>query len=133
MVYSISNLIGGDMQCAKCGSLMEKVIYESIEADRCLECKGLWLDAEVVNALIHMQGSELVDSGDRSIGRLMNEKREIYCPLCGVLMNHLADPDNPDVEYEKCPACNGMFLDAGELSSLKGESFLNFVKKFKEN
>ena len=119
------------MQCPKCGSTMDKVVYGSIETYRCSECQGIWLDAKVIKTLIHMQGSEIIDSGDRSIGKLMDKKHEISCTLCGVFMNHLADPDNTDIGYEKCPVCNGMFLDAGELSSLKEESFLNFVKKFK--
>ncbi|MDA3901685.1 MAG: zf-TFIIB domain-containing protein [Spirochaetes bacterium] len=121
------------MKCPKCGSDMETVVYGTVETDRCSECKGFWLDANETKTLIEMHGAEIVDSGDRAIGKLMNEKHDIVCPRCGVLMIHLADPLMPDVVYEQCPACSGMFLDAGELSSLKEESFINFVKTFKDN
>lgn len=32
------------MKCPKCKASMEAVNYQSVEAQRCTNCKGLWLD-----------------------------------------------------------------------------------------
>ncbi|MFN2270503.1 MAG: zf-TFIIB domain-containing protein, partial [Anaerolineae bacterium] len=32
------------MDCPKCQSPMEAVVYESFEVNRCTNCKGLWFD-----------------------------------------------------------------------------------------
>ena len=37
------------------------------------------------------------------------------CPDCKIKLNTIADPD---FEYEKCPACKGIFLDKDELNIL---------------
>lgn len=40
---------------------------------------------------------------------------KIKCPGCSSPMDIINDPD---ISYEKCPNCGGLFLDAGELNSL---------------
>jgi len=36
---------GSDMKSPKCASEMEKVVYEKIEVDRCIDCKGIFAKA----------------------------------------------------------------------------------------
>ena len=35
------------MHCPKCNSTMEKVVTPAGDVDRCVSCKGLWLDVLV--------------------------------------------------------------------------------------
>ena len=32
------------MKCPKCGSDLEEINYQKVIIDRCIECKGIWLD-----------------------------------------------------------------------------------------
>ena len=41
--------------------------------------------------------------------------RKLKCPNCGTVMDQVVDPD---MTYEKCPECRGIFLDKGELNAL---------------
>jgi|GEM_PF-3206300 len=40
---------------------------------------------------------------------------ELKCPNCDTPFEIIKEPD---IEYEKCPSCNGLFLDTGELNVL---------------
>lgn len=33
------------MKCPKCGSDLEEINYNDVMIDRCIACKGIWLDA----------------------------------------------------------------------------------------
>ena len=60
---------------------MEKVIFQDIEVDRCIACRGLWLDMLEREQLDALSGSESID-----IGPPHNEDRDkvvrINCPVC---------------------------------------------------
>ena len=32
------------MQCPKCAQAMEKVKFQDVEIDRCINCGGMWFD-----------------------------------------------------------------------------------------
>jgi Zn-finger nucleic acid-binding protein len=40
---------------------------------------------------------------------------DLYCPECQIKMESIKEPD---IEYEKCSKCNGIYLDEGELNLL---------------
>lgn len=43
------------------------------------------------------------------------EEKNLICPSCKTTLETIKDPD---IEYEKCPNCQGIFLDNGELNLL---------------
>ena len=117
------------MKCPKCSSKMEKVKYQNVEVDKCIECKGIWFDAMELEELIKMQGSEIIDTNDKKLRKKYNNIESIKCPKCSMLMINMVDLDQPHIWYEQCNKCAGIFLDAGEFKDLKENTIADFFKK----
>jgi uncharacterized protein len=116
------------MNCPKCQALMEAVTLENVTVDRCTGCKGIWFDAQENKKLQNVKGSESIDCGDVHVGRKMNQITDIKCPRCGVPMTEMEDVDQHHITFEACPACKGIFLDAGEFKDLKNYTLLDYLK-----
>jgi len=117
------------MNCPKCQAAMETVSYEGIEVQRCTSCKGLWFAALEAEHLKNMKGSESIDTGDPAKGRSMNTINKILCPECATPMIQMVDMDHPDLHFESCKVCYGLFFDAGEFRHYKEPHILAFFKK----
>ena len=118
------------MQCPKCQSPMETIVYEEIEVERCLSCYGLWFDALKKDDLKNMNGSEVIDIGKPAHSRQRGQDRKINCPKCHVSMISMIDKDQFHIHYESCPSCFGTFFDAGEFTDLKQHTVLQRFRQF---
>jgi uncharacterized protein len=116
------------MVCPKCDSEMEKVVYQTIEVDRCQSCKGLWFDLLEHQRLAEMKGSESIDTGDPAVGRDFNKLGDVDCPVCKTRMVRMVDPAQPHIWFESCPVCYGVFFDAGEFTDYKQSTVLDFFR-----
>jgi len=116
------------MKCPKCNNKMEKVKYESIEVDRCINCKGIWFDDLELEQLLKIKGSEIIDTGSKKLGKKFNKIESIKCPKCNMLMINMVNLDQPHIWYEQCNKCAGIFLDAGEYKDLKERTLSDFFK-----
>lgn len=116
------------MQCPKCKSPMEKVGYQSIEIDRCTQCKGLWLDMGEREELKALRGSETLDTGEAVMGRAYNVTGKINCPECQTPMLRMVDNAQPHIWFESCSVCYGVFFDAGEFRDYKEQTVIDFFK-----
>jgi Zn-finger nucleic acid-binding protein len=106
--------------CPKCAGSLEQVICSGIEVDRCLYCKGLWFDSLEAEKLKAIKGSESLDSGNPETGSQLDQITEdLGCPRCTAIMTRMVDIDQHCIWYEKCPACHGVWLDAGEFRKFK--------------
>ncbi|WP_163339403.1 zf-TFIIB domain-containing protein [Desulfopila sp. IMCC35008] len=116
------------MKCPKCHSDMEKVYFQTVEIDRCKDCKGLWFDLLEHEQLKMMDGSEEVDIGDPNVGKKFNDKDSINCPHCKARMVKMVDSKQSHIWYESCAICYGVFFDAGEFTDFKDETFTDYFK-----
>ncbi len=116
------------MNCPKCRSLMEQLVYDSIEVDRCTNCHGLWFDMLEAEQLRSMEGAESIDIGDPKKGELYNRLARVKCPRCDTQMEITVDEDQSHIWYELCYVCHGMFFDAGEFRDYKERNVLNYFK-----
>ena len=117
------------MQCPKCDSETAKIVFSSIEVDRCTGCWGLWFDLMEAEQLKSVPGSEAIDTGDAKEGRFWDAERLINCPVCpNTPMVRMADNRQPHIHYESCPECFGIFFDAGEFRDYKKETLLDSLK-----
>ena len=112
------------MKCPKCGSEFEKIGFQEIEIDRCLDCRGLWFDMLEKEDLVRIEGSESIDIGTRRVGEGFDDLRGAECPKCSVPMLAMIDKDQYHIHYESCPVCYGTFFDAGEFRDLKERTVL---------
>lgn len=106
--------------CPKCGGHLQQVIWAGVEVDRCLCCKGIWFDSLEAETLKAVKGSENLDIGDPNMGSQLDQLTdELDCPRCDVKLIRMVDIDRHCIWYEQCPACYGVWLDAGEFRDFK--------------
>jgi len=96
-----------------------------LTADACKGgCGGLWFDnfeLSRVDEPHEAAGAALLDIPVDPAVSVDRAKRR-SCPRCHgvVLMRHFFSPRR-SVEVDHCPACNGYWLDRGELAAIRGE------------
>jgi len=99
------------MNCPRCeDTQLEPIDLRGIEVDRCVFCRGIWLDHHELDEL----EDKVMDEG-YSKGTLTYFKRdsEIGCPKCGTGMttfNYRAH----DLPIDLCQQGHGYWLDPGE-------------------
>lgn len=88
--------------------------HEPFEALRCVTCEGCWVGpSDLVRASpafeqIRLHPDAVMKAAHRSLTRLP-------CPVCGAVMAHF---HFFEVAIDWCSACNGVWLDGGELAQL---------------
>lgn len=116
------------MDCPKCKSEMEYGVLSGMRVERCLQCLGIWFREAEHRQLRKVKGSEKIDIGSAEIGRDFNTAENVPCPVCGEIMDRSADPGQPHIHYEICPAGHGVFFDAGEYRDYKETTLGDFFK-----
>lgn len=111
------------MNCPACGKILSQLEHRGIVLDVCREgCAGIWFDnfelkkfdepsETLSDELATLTPKQLIDPGD-------SKKRN--CPKCSsvIMMRHLFSPQDK-VAIDECPACAGIWLDAGELIAIR--------------
>lgn len=117
------------MECPKCHAKFETITFNTIEIDRCTNCRGLWFDMLEKDDLVKLEGSESIDIGSDELGREYDDMREIDCPHCQQSMIPMIDKDQFHIRFESCPSCYGVFFDAGEFRDLKENTVMERFSK----
>lgn len=112
------------LRCPKCGGALEVVEEGGLGAERCAACRGLWFASEVHLGEVPPEVAAALDEGAARGPGGLDELREVDCPLCRTRMLELVSRGPAAVHFERCGTCRGVFLDAGELSELRGEKGL---------
>ena len=111
------------MKCPACPSHLSEVKAYGMKLDVCTDsCGGVWFDSGELARVDELH--EKVDSrvlrpmGNQKVA--VDKSRLRDCPCCPntKLVRHLED-ERSDVEVDICPTCEGVFLDFGELSTLR--------------
>ena len=117
------------MKCPKCDGKLERKTQDNITLDRCSSCYGLLITPEMLNEMLITRSAEkIMDIGSPILGKKYDEIDDIECPVCARKMDKIVDPLQPHIWMEECPKCLRLFLDAGEFSDLKDESFADKFK-----
>ena len=119
------------MECPKCARTMLPVEFGTdIEVRRCIGCRGLYCERGVLE---QMRDEWLVDTvldtGSAVDGAKYNETRDIPCPGCGTTMDHAKDKEQGHITLDVCANCEGIFLDAGELTDMKNVTLMDHVRQ----
>ena len=122
------------LHCPKCKAVMEKVLFLDIIVDRCTACRGLWFDALEKEHLAAIKGSEAIDLGapPHAAASPVEHKPKLNCPVCHTPMIDMVDHRHPNLHYESCTVCYGVFFDRGEFRESKEhhimETFRGWLK-----
>lgn len=117
------------MQCPKCTGDLETKEHEHIKVQRCNNCYGLFFEPYMLTeTFAEWMAESFLDVGAASLGRKYDKIDDINCPVCEVAMDKIEDPVQTHIWMEACPNCERVFLDAGELTDLKYETFSDKIK-----
>jgi len=116
------------IECPKCGARMQPVDCDGTVVDRCPTCGGMFFDLDEEEHI--RRNKELVKKLDtHPPSPDADAKVKIDCPRDGEPMVHVHDVQQHHVGYETCPACGGVYLDAGELKNLSEFSFGEWLRR----
>lgn len=85
-----------------------------VSVHRCENCGGLFCAGEALDELIRSVWTRLSELGVEPIG----VAGELACPACSTQLEPAAPAGGHPV-IERCPSCDGFWLDAGELDELR--------------
>jgi uncharacterized protein len=119
------------MNCPKCCNPMETVEFGTdIKVVRCTGCSGLFCNWQTLRQLrTEWLADTVLDKGDPAVGAKHNEMRDIACPDCGATMKRVQDSEQVHITMDSCSACDGVFLDAGELTDMKSLTLMDHVRR----
>ena len=110
------------MKCPRCDSNLEAESYEGVEIDRCIDCKGSWLDEGELTRIIitkeeHFSEELLQETlATAFTGVPQDEKRSIErCPKCQRAMVAINYDYSSGIIVDRCPDGHGLWMDGGEL------------------
>ena len=109
------------MKCPACSSLMIVVEHENIELDYCVNCSGVWFDAEELELLLEaMQLEETSLSLDDILTspEAGSAEKKRSCPICGKKMKKATVGHEPEVLIDACARGDGLWFDSGEVGQL---------------
>lgn len=120
------------MNCPRCLEPMAQLAFSDVQVDRCPRCGGLYLDAAELNRLLHVRGTERLDSGPQVRGPDPGGGPALFCPRCverghPARMISLVDAEELDARFDRCPACGGSFFGAGRFQALKHHAIADFA------
>lgn len=115
------------MQCLRCDGNLETERYEGISIDTCPRCGGQWLDAGELKSIVDIREerfSEEEKSGLKLLQRefhpdSMKSEDTLQCPMGHGDMTKFRYGGTSPVVVDRCPECEGMWLDDGELEQVQ--------------
>ena len=118
------------MDCPKCIGALQAVEYgKQIHIHRCDTCGGLWCNPDALQEMKATWLAEAVlDTGSPKVGSSLDQVGDILCPEGHGAMLKRYDLKQQHIWYEECPACGGIFLDAGEFTDLKFDTLLDRIR-----
>jgi len=98
----------------------------SIVLDQCPRCGGIWCDRWELYPLTAAAADRLDPVDQEALQQPTPVRTELLaCPRCRARMHRLRDPSLPqDACVERCPNCDGMWLNRGELRRFKRRGIL---------
>jgi Zn-finger nucleic acid-binding protein len=113
------------MQCPACGNALTERTVADVAVDVCDGgCGGVWFDNFELKKLDDREeadGEALLDVAvDPSV--TVDHDAVWGCPRCGhpAMTRHFYSPKRA-VEVDECPKCAGVWLDAGELRTIRSQ------------
>jgi predicted Zn finger-like uncharacterized protein len=114
------------LTCPQCAAPMNEVRAEAktgymVLLDQCPRCGGIWCDRWELYPVTEA-AAERIDVADKEALHQATPpaNEQLECPRCRARMFRFRDPTIPaDARIERCPNCDGMWLNRGELRRFK--------------
>jgi uncharacterized protein len=106
------------MRCPIDKKDMIVVEHQKIELDYCLQCNGVWFDAQELELLVESfrkQGAQIANTGLLTPQAANVKESPRQCPICAKKMDKVWLGKEPRVLIDSCPQGHGLWFDGGEL------------------
>lgn len=120
------------MNCPKCHDAMSAVEFGTdIEIMRCESCAGIFTKRDTLDLLrAEWLADTVLDIGANSTNLASQDPiEEVSCPSCHSLMELVCDEQQNHIVLDVCPACDGIFLDSGELTDIKTVTLMDHIRQ----
>lgn len=112
------------MKCPACNRTLARRKVGSIQLDVCLGgCGGIWFDADELNRVNEEQPNrdeQILEIAHDPALQTADDAHERPCPHCtGQRMDRRLFSLGTGVVLDRCPQCDGVWLDAGELEKIR--------------
>jgi len=112
------------MKCPACGNELKETKAGDITVNACVGgCGGVWFDRFEIGKvdLPSESAGEALLHIARNPAIKVDPSQRRKCPRCGmIMMQHFFDVKRL-VTVDECPKCAGVWLDAGELATIRTE------------
>jgi Zn-finger nucleic acid-binding protein len=111
------------MKCPACPNQLQQMTVGDVTVDVCKGgCGGIWFDNFELKKFDepHESAGEALLDIERDEGFVVDLNKKRNCPKCSdiVMMRHFFSVKK-QVTVDECPACAGIWLDAGELRQIR--------------
>jgi len=104
--------------CPACKQPMISLEFQGVEIDRCLECRGTWLDAGELELLAELAGEDPAELS-RALGETATLRKDARrCPRCLRRLQVIEVGRDTKVEIDRCPIGDGLWFDRGEMETV---------------
>ena len=107
------------MQCPVCRvDLKQSDLgqFGFVVLDVCPQCGGAWFDK---GDLDRLDESIWVNVEEQAFDAVEGDHKEAVCPKCRVSLRPVSPIDEKTLIVDRCPSCDGFWLDGGELAAVQ--------------
>lgn len=105
-------------RCPLCKTQCDRISYEGVSIYNCGQCGGHWLSEARLDVIVNRRDYDMPEPVRQKmieIADASNTTRTLTCLTCGREMLKEQFKHWPDIQIDRCPKCNGIWLDRGEL------------------
>ncbi|MEW6280865.1 MAG: DUF5685 family protein [Candidatus Eremiobacterota bacterium] len=103
------------MTCPSCGAGLKARPAGPVDVDVCTACGGVWLDRDELRTLARRRVPDWLTKVVEPTATAFVPEGQRQCPRCS---RRLTVADSRGVHVDLCQACQGVWLDRGELNRL---------------
>jgi len=114
------------LTCPQCAAEMREVKAQAkvgywLVLDQCPQCGGIWCDRWELFPITASEAARLDTVDQAQLLQAASGAASGECPRCRARLHAFRDPALPrDARIERCPNCEGLWLNRGELRRIKG-------------
>lgn len=114
------------IKCPKCNDDLKEIKISKVLIDRCDNCKGLWFDDKELSAILKdFKFHEGENNRENIFQNDITAKNK--CPKCNIPLKIVNSLSISELEIDICSKCSGIWLDYGELNTIKeNKNSINF-------
>jgi Zn-finger nucleic acid-binding protein len=105
------------VQCPNCPGQLTATFYERVDIHLCSSCNGILLDEQKLGEI--ERAREKVISRDKAHTDTRHYESHHTCPNCSITMEKAKYGKYAPKTIDKCPQCNVIWLDEGELEDIQ--------------